>query len=40
MYSKEMSNLEKINGLTEEEAIERKKEGKYNYLVTPPSKTK
>ena len=32
--------MEKINGLTEEEAIERKKEGKYNFLVTPPSKTK
>ena len=40
MYSKEMNELEKINGLTEEEAIERKKEGKYNFLVTPPSKTK
>ncbi len=32
--------MEKITGLTEEEAIERKREGKYNFLVTPPSKTK
>ena len=32
--------MEKITGLTEEEAIRRKREGKYNFLVTPPSKTK